>query len=192
MYKCQFCELSGVHEQGRDCPAFGEKYHECQISNHFSLLCKSRNNRSHQLRKQKSGKREKKTKKTKEYSESTSSEDEFFSHAAERLSQAKKIREISRDDGNYQTVPVRLDDFFVVMEADSGADVKIMDEHQFKAFIHRMNDKSTLTNSTVKLRTLQHKIEVEGELQKLKSFVIRHEGKLLNLSWHLEDYIHSH
>ena len=78
------------------------------------------------------------------------------------------------------------------MEADSGADVEIMDEHQFKAFIYRMNDKSTLTNSTVKLRTLQHKIEVEGELQKLKSFVIRHEGKLLNLSWHLEDYIHSY
>ena len=78
-------------------------------------------------------------------------EDEFFSHAAQHLSQAKKIREIGRDDGNYQTVAVRLRDVYVVMEADSGADVKIMDEHQFKAFIHRMNDKSTLTNSTVKL-----------------------------------------
>ena len=93
----------------------------------------------------------KRIKKTNEHSECTSSEDELFSHAAQHLSQAKKIREIGRDDGNYQTVAVRLRDVYVVMEADSGADVKIMDEHQFKAFIHRMNDKSTLTNSTVKL-----------------------------------------
>ena len=51
------------------------------------------------------------------------------------------------------------------MEADSGADVNIMDEHQFKAFIHRTNDKPTLTDSNVKLRTLQHKLEVKGEFQ---------------------------
>ena len=51
------------------------------------------------------------------------------------------------------------------MEADSGADVNIMDEHQFKAFIHRTNDKPTLTDSDVKLRTLQHKLEVKGEFQ---------------------------
>ena len=51
------------------------------------------------------------------------------------------------------------------MEADSGADVNIMDEHQFKAFIHRTNGKSTLTDSYVKLRTLQHKLEVKGEFQ---------------------------
>ena len=48
------------------------------------------------------------------------------------------------------------------MEADSGGDVNIVDEHQFKAFINTTNDKHTLTNSTVKLRTLQHKLEVEG------------------------------
>ena len=51
------------------------------------------------------------------------------------------------------------------MKADSGADVIIMDQHQFKSFIHRTNDKHTLTNSNVKLRTLQHKMEVEGEFQ---------------------------
>ena len=41
------------------------------------------------------------------------------------------------------------------MEGDSGGDVNIMDEHQLKAFIHRMNDKPTLTKSNVKLHTLQ-------------------------------------
>ena len=50
------------------------------------------------------------------------------------------------------------------MEADSGAHVN-MDEHQFKVFIYRTNDKPTLTNSNVKLRTFQHKLEVKGEFQ---------------------------
>ena len=100
-----------------------------------------------------------------EHAESTSSDDEVFSQAAEHLAQAKKIREIGKDGGNYRTVAVRLNDVDVVMEADSGADVNIMDEHQFKAFIHRTNDKPTLTKSNVKLRTPQHKLEVKGEFQ---------------------------
>ena len=47
------------------------------------------------------------------------------------MAQAKKIREIGKDGGNYQTLTVRLND--VDVEADSGADVNIMDKHQFKA-----------------------------------------------------------
>ena len=46
-----------------------------------------------------------------------------------------------------------------------------MDEHQFKAFSHRTHDKPILANSNVKLRTLQHKLEVKGEFQT----VIRNE-----------------
>ena len=46
------------------------------------------------------------------------------------------------------------------------ADVNIMDEHQFKT-----HDKPILANSNVKLRTLQHKLEVKGEFQT----VIRNE-----------------
>ena len=57
------------------------------------------------------------------------------------------------------------------MEADSGVDVNIMDEHQFKAFSHRTHDKPILANSNVKLHTLQHKLEVKGEFQT----VIRNE-----------------
>ena len=139
-------------------------------------MCKSGNNRSHKPRKQKPGRGKKgRIKKTTEHpestssndehAESTSSDDEFFSQAAKHLAQAKKIREIGKDRGNYQTVAVRLNDVDVVMEADSGADVNIMDEHQFKAFIHRTNDKPTFTKSNVKLCTLQHKLEVKGEFQ---------------------------
>ena len=62
---------------------------------------------------------------------------------------AKKIRQIGKAGGNYRTVVVRLNDVDVVMEADSGADVNIKDEHQFKAFIHRTNDKPTLTDSNI-------------------------------------------
>ena len=47
-------------------------------------------------------------KKTTEHAESTGSEDEFslFSQTAERLSQANKIREIGKNNGNYRTVAV--------------------------------------------------------------------------------------
>lgn len=76
-----------------------------------------------------------------------------------------EIRQIGKDGGNYRTVVVRLNDVDVVMEADSGADVNIMEENQFNAFIHRTNDKPALTDSNVKLRTLQHKLEVKGEFQ---------------------------
>ena len=50
-------------------------------------------------------------------------------------------------------------------------DVHIIDEHQFEAFGHRTHDKTILTNSNFKMRTLQHKLEVKGEFQK----VIRNE-----------------
>ena len=51
------------------------------------------------------------------------------------------------------------------MEADSGADVNHMDEHQFKAFVHRPSDKPVLQPSNVKLYTLQHKLDVKGEFR---------------------------
>ena len=73
------------------------------------------------------------------------------------LAQARKVR---RDGSKYRIVTVRLNDVDVQMEADSGADVNIMDGHQFKAFIHRTHDKPIVEASKVKLHTLQHKLEV--------------------------------
>ena len=134
-HKCQFYGLTGVHEIGKDCPAFGKKCHGCNKWNHFSSMCKPGNNHSHKNRKQKSGGGKKeRIKKTTNHAESTSSDDEH-------LSKTKKIREMGKDSGNYQTVAVRLNED-VVMEADNVADVNIMDEHQFKAFIHRTNQSS--------------------------------------------------
>ena len=44
-HKCQFCGLTGVHDKGTDCPAFGKKCHKCHKWNNFSSLCESGNNR---------------------------------------------------------------------------------------------------------------------------------------------------
>ena len=60
-HKCQFCGLTGVHEKGKDCPAFGKKCHKCHKWNHFSSVCKSGNNRGYKPRKQKPGRAKKKT-----------------------------------------------------------------------------------------------------------------------------------
>ncbi|KAL9953640.1 hypothetical protein ACROYT_G041090 [Oculina patagonica] len=166
-HKCQYCGLFGAHGKGKDCPAYGKKCHKCHKLNHFSSVCKSESTRSHKFRRQKQskGKTSGRIKRTTENAESTSSDDEFFGQAAEHLKQAKEIREIGKNGDDYRTVMVQLNDLDVLMEAGSGADVNIMDEHQFKAFIHRTHDKPILANSNVKLRTLQHKLEVKGEFE---------------------------
>ena len=150
-----------------------KKCHKCHKLNHFSSVCKSESTHSHKFRRQKQSKRKSsgRIKKTTEDAESTSSDDDFFGQAVEHLKQAKKIRVMGKNGDDYRTVMVRLNDVDVLMEADSGADVNIMDEHQFKAFSHRTHDKPILANSNVKLRTLQHKLEVKGEFQT----VIRNE-----------------
>ena len=163
-WKCGFCGLIGAHVKGKDCPAFGKKCNKCHKWNHFAVVCKSQSNR---FRKQKPGKGKvkRRIKKTTEAGESTSSDDEFFGQAAEHLSQAKKVKRIGGVGTTSRCVKVKLNDVDVQMEADSGADVNIMDEHQFKAFVHRSCDKPVLQPSNVKLYTLQHKLDVKGEFR---------------------------
>ena len=119
------------------------------------------------FRKQKPGKGKVKRRitKTAEAGESTSSDDEFFGQAAEHLLQAKKVKQIGGVSTTSRCVRVKLNDVDVQMERDSGADVNIMDEHQFKAFVHRSSDKPVLQPSNVKLYTLQHKLDVKGEFR---------------------------
>ena len=163
-WKCGFCGLLGAHVKGKDCPAFGKKCNKCHKWNHFAVVCKSQGNRS---RKQKPGKVKfrRRIKKTTEAGESTSSDDEFFGQAAEHLSQAKKVKQVGGVSTTSRCVKVKLNDVDVQMEADSGADVNIMDEHQFKALVHRSSVKPVLQPSNVKLYTLQHKLDVKGEFR---------------------------
>ena len=161
-WKCCCCGLLGAHVKGKDCRAFGKKCNKCHKWNHFVVVCKSQSNR---FRKQKPSKVKRRIKKTTEAGESTSSDDEFFGQAAEHLSQAKKVKQIGGVGTTSRCVKVKLNDVDVQMEADSGADVNIMDEHQFKAFVHRSSDKRVLQPSNVKLYTLQHKLDVKGEFR---------------------------
>ena len=162
-WKCG-CELLGAPVKGKDCPAFGTKCNKCHKWNHFAVLCKSQSNRCRKQNPDK-GKVKRRIKKTPGAEESTSSDDEFCGQAAEHLSQAKKVKQIGGLGTTSRCVKVRLNDVDVQMEADSGADVNHMDEHQFKAFVHRPSDKPVLQPSNVKLYTLQHKLDVKGEFR---------------------------
>ena len=82
---------------------------------------------------------------------------------------------------------MNLNDVDVQMQADSGVDVNNMDEHQFKAFVHRSSVKPVLQPSNVKLYALQHSLGVKGDFHK----IIRNDtrGRLvtfvlvLNIYW---------
>ena len=162
LWKCGFCGLLGAHVKGKDCPALGKKCNKCHKWNHFTVVCKSQSNR---FRKQKPVKVRRRIKKTTEAGESTISDDEFFGQAAEHLSQAKKVKEIGGVSTTSRCVKVKLNDVDVQMEADSGADVNIMNEHQIKALVCRSSVKPALQPSNVKLYTLQHKLDVKGEVR---------------------------
>ena len=163
-WKCGFCGLLNAHAKGKDCPAFEKKCNKRHKRNHFTVVCKSQSSR---FRKQKPGKGKvkRRIKKTTEAGESTSSDDEFFGQAAEHLSQAKKVKQIGGVGTTSRCVKVKLNDVDVQMKVDSGVDVNIMDEHQFKAFVHRSSDKRVLQPSNVKLYTMQHKLDVKGEFR---------------------------
>ena len=163
-WKCGFCGLLNAHAKGKDCPAFEKKCNKRHKRNHFTVVCKSQSSR---FRKQKPGKGKvkRRIKKTTEAGESTSSDDEFFGQVAEHLSRAKKVKQIGGVGTTSRCVKVKLNDVDLEMEADSGADVNIMDGHQFKAFVHRSSDKPVLQPSNVKLYTLQHKLDVQGEFR---------------------------
>ena len=60
---------------------------------------------------------------------------------------------------------VRLNDVDIRMEPDSGAEVNLMDEHQFQALLHRTNEKPTLEHWQIKLNTLQHPLHVKGKFE---------------------------
>ena len=57
-----------------------------------------------------------------------------------------------------------LNDVLVKVEPDSQADVNVMDEYQYRAYKHRTQQKTFLSQSRAKLSTLQNKLFVKGEL----------------------------
>ena len=181
---CEYCGLTGIHETGQDCPAFGKRCHKCHRRNHFSSVCQAQAASSNTYHQKKQGmkkqgqdkkKQKKHVKKTRVETDSepdesndstgsdceTSSDDEYFAQTVKHLQQVKKIKQQNVNDS--KTLMVQIDDVDVRVEPDSGADVNIMDEHQFKALINRSNNHPTLAQSKTKLNTLQSELPVKGE-----------------------------
>ena len=151
----QQCDFCGYNHGKEDwCPAIGKIYRNCNKRNHFSSVCHAPNNKETKASRQ----YEQQTGRIKRATgdESTSSDDECFIQEVRHLLQAKKIKE---DRISSKTVRVRLDDIDINAEPDSGADENVMDEHQFKALIHRTAHKPTLQPSKTK--------QVKGNLTQL-------------------------
>lgn len=155
------CDRCGQekHTQPQNCPARGRNCMKCHKRGHYAIVCKTKPFTKPQEYK---GKTEhpmkKQVKKTtsEEQQDSTSSDDEFFQH----LKHAKNLK---GGVNQSKIVTVRIDDVDVGVEPDSGADVNIMDEHQFKALIHRSKEQRQLRESKVKLNALQYRLPVKGE-----------------------------
>ena len=61
------------------------------------------------------------------------------------------------------TVPLMINDISIRAEPDSGADVNVMDEFQFRALQHRSTEEMELKTSKIKLMTLQNELPLKGE-----------------------------
>ena len=164
-HPCEYCGQTGTHPAGKNCPAYGKKCSKCKRFNHFAAVCRagSRNKNHKPKSKQPKNKEWKKhlKKATKESSSdnTTSSDDEFFCQAVRHLKQVKRIKTEEQD----KTITIQIEDVSVKVEPDSGAEINVMDEHQFKALIHRTSTNLTLTPSKTKLNTLQSELPVKGE-----------------------------
>lgn len=89
----------------------------------------------------------------------TSADDEFFRQAVRHRKQVKKIKTEEQD----KTITIQIEDVIVKVEPDSGAEINVMDEHQFKALTHRTSTNLTLAPRKTKLNTLQSELPVKGE-----------------------------
>ena len=166
---CGCCGQTDTHEEGKNCPAYGKKCIKCQRFNHFSSVCKSKGqDNSKKGNKQKrdhkppvNPRHKRRVKRTTEEDadNSTSSDDEFFFQAVRHMKQVKKIK----TDGEDRTISVKIEDVGVRAERDSGAEVNVMDKHQFKPLTNRSSVKLTLQPSRVKLSPLQSELPVKGE-----------------------------
>ena len=67
-------------------------------------------------------------------------------------------------------ITLRIDYVNVQVEPDSGADVNLMDEHQFKALINQSNHQHALVISQTQLNTLQSELYVKGEYMRRSIF----------------------
>ncbi|CAG2239919.1 unnamed protein product [Mytilus edulis] len=166
---CNYCGKTHSFERRKDCGAYGKQCNKCQKWNHFAVVCKSKmatidqsndrfRNKRHIKRNQ--GRNVRKT--TEDTSEEEYSDDEFFGSSVNHLGAVKKIN-VHKIGDKARTVLVMMNDVQVKIEPDSGADVNVMDEYQYRAYKNRTREGSELLESKTKLSTLQSSLPVKGE-----------------------------
>ena len=170
---CDYCGQTGVHARGRNCPAYGKLCKRCFKRNHFTSVCKNSQNpsfrrvqESHKGSNFKPRRQRNQVRKTQEYNDqddtdSTSSDGEYFEQTGKHL----QIKHLKKINSREKTLPVHIGNVRTWVEPDTGADVNLMDEHQFKGLNHRSTEEVTLQNSNIELHDLQKQLPVKGEFK---------------------------
>ena len=159
---CGYCGLKKMHTDLRSCPAYGKTCAKCQKPNHFASACRADrfgtpiHKKNYDIRRGRN--RVKKTLEQESDIEDTS-DDDFLSQSVALMN----IKQVKKKYSLEKTVPLMINDISVRAEPDSGADVNVMDEFQFRALQHRSAEDLGLQNSKIKLQTLQNELPIKGE-----------------------------
>lgn len=151
------------------CPAYEKFCSKCGKPIHFSTVCQSAAHRKVNLKEKPSRDDRREIRRATNESESDGSESEMdpdidFVEESVRHLNIGKIK-INRVSDYEKTVPIVINDVIVRIEPDSGADVNVMDEHQYKALKRKTCESLSLTESSTKLSTLQNDLQVFGEFK---------------------------
>ena len=163
---CIYCDRN--HPKGkRLCPAYCKICGKCGNPNHFAAVCKSTRDTGQKLKQHRPQRkrdiRRMEISDTEESESDTDQDSDFLDESVRHLAVGKvKISKVS-DSG--KTVPTTLNDVIVKMEPDSGADVNVMDEHQYRALQRKTGEILTLQESKTKLSTLQNVLPVSCEFK---------------------------
>ncbi|CAC5390536.1 unnamed protein product [Mytilus coruscus] len=167
---CNYCGKTHSFERREDCGAYGKWCDKCQKWNHFAVVCKSKmtsiNQRNDQFRDQRHIKRNQ-GRNVRKTIENTSKEEyseyKFFGSTANNWEAVKEIN-VHQIRDKARKVPVKMNDVQVKIEPDSRANVNVMDEYQYRAYIRRAKDGTELLESKMILSTLQNSLLENGEL----------------------------
>ena len=165
----QLCSNCGfeAHSEGKNCPAYGKKCNNCSRYNHFAAVCRSDKSKYRQDNRQPGGgnrnQRKRRVKRTAEtdVDSEESSDEEFLTKSIAHM----QIKRVRKAYGLEKTIPLMVNDIHIRAEPDTGADVNVMDEYQYKALLHRSESKMELQKSQTKLRTLQNDLPIKGEFE---------------------------
>ena len=148
-------------------PHLGNLAANVETPNHFSTVCLSNIEMCERTKGKLSYGNKRAVKRATNESESDSSEwdddpDIDFIEDSVRHLKIGKIK-VNRVSDFEKTVPIVINDVIVRIEPDSGADVNVMDEHQYKALKQKTYENIDLEEYDTKLSTLQNELHVSGK-----------------------------